>query len=178
MSGNPDCSSTSASRKITVGLTYDLRDDYLREGYSLEETAEFDKPDTIAAIENVILKNGYLTDRIGHIQALTRRLAAGDRWDLVFNIAEGLHGFGREAQVPALLDALQNSLHLFRSARTGPDASQRHDQTCRARSGHSHPGLCRCFRSGGYRPRLPSLSPFCQTRRGRHGQRYHRPVQN
>jgi D-alanine-D-alanine ligase len=105
MSGNPDCSSTNATRKITVGLTYDLREDYLREGYSLEETAEFDKPDTIEAIENVILKNGHAADRIGHIQALTRRLAAGDRWDLVFNIAEGLHGFGREAQVPALLDA-------------------------------------------------------------------------
>ncbi len=29
----------------------------------------------------------------------------GDRWDLVFNIAEGLKGFGREAQVPALLEA-------------------------------------------------------------------------
>src|SRR5207249_10779230 len=33
------------------------------------------------------------------------RVAAGERWDLVFNIAEGLIGFGREAQVPALLDA-------------------------------------------------------------------------
>ena len=105
MSGNINCSSTNTPQKITVGLTYDLRDDYLREGYSLEETAEFDKPDTIEAIEKVILKNGYATDRIGHIQSLTRRLAAGDRWDLVFNIAEGLHGFGREAQVPALLDA-------------------------------------------------------------------------
>jgi D-alanine-D-alanine ligase len=105
MSGNPNLLSTHDSRKITVGLTYDLRDDYLREGYSLEETAEFDKPDTIEAIEAVILKNGFAADRIGHIQALTRRLAAGDRWDLVFNIAEGLHGFGREAQVPALLDA-------------------------------------------------------------------------
>jgi D-alanine-D-alanine ligase len=105
MSGNQDCPMTRDSRKIIVGLTYDLRDDYLREGYSLEETAEFDKPDTIAAIENVILENGFRTDRIGHVQALTRRLAAGDRWDLVFNIAEGLFGFGREAQVPALLDA-------------------------------------------------------------------------
>ena len=105
MSGNRNFTPTSTSRKITVGLTYDLRDDYLREGYSLEETAEFDKPDTIEALEAVILKNGHATDRIGHIQALTRRLAAGDRWDLVFNIAEGLHGFGREAQVPALLDA-------------------------------------------------------------------------
>lgn len=105
MSGNRNRPSTIGQRKITIGLTYDLRDDYLREGYSPEETAEFDKPDTITAIENVLLKNGYLTNRIGHVQALTRRLAVGDRWDLVFNIAEGLHGFGREAQVPALLDA-------------------------------------------------------------------------
>ncbi len=96
-----------SARKIIVGLTYDLRDDYLREGYSLEETAEFDKPDTIEAIEAVILKNGFASDRIGHVKALARRLAAGDRWDLVFNIAEGLYGFGREAQVPALLDAYQ-----------------------------------------------------------------------
>jgi D-alanine-D-alanine ligase len=42
---------------------------------------------------------------IGNIRELTRRLAAGKRWDLVFNIAEGLHGMGREAQVPCLLDA-------------------------------------------------------------------------
>ncbi len=35
---------------------------------------------------------------------MIERLAAGDRWDLVFNICEGLHGIGREAQVPAILD--------------------------------------------------------------------------
>ena len=35
------------------------------------------------------------------------RLVAGDRWDLVFNIAEGLYGFGRESLVPALLEAYQ-----------------------------------------------------------------------
>jgi D-alanine-D-alanine ligase len=99
--GTPECS----QRPAVIGLTYDLREDYLKDGYSLEETAEFDKPDTIEAIEGVILKNGFRTDRIGHIKSLTGRLAAGDRWDLVFNIAEGLYGFGREAQVPALLDA-------------------------------------------------------------------------
>ncbi len=32
---------------------------------------------------------------------------AGKRWDLVFNIAEGLHGMGREAQVPSILDLYQ-----------------------------------------------------------------------
>jgi D-alanine-D-alanine ligase len=94
-----------AVKKVKVGLTYDLRDDYLKEGYSLEETAEFDLPDTIDAIEKVILDNGYEACRIGNIKALVRRLAKGERWDLVFNIAEGLYGFGREAQVPALLDA-------------------------------------------------------------------------
>jgi D-alanine-D-alanine ligase len=96
---------SKAVKKLKVGMTYDLRDDYLKEGYSLEETAEFDLPDTIEAIEQVITNCGLQPDRIGNIKALTRRLAAADRWDLVFNIAEGLHGFGREAQIPALLDA-------------------------------------------------------------------------
>lgn len=94
-----------AVEKLNVGITYDLKEDYLKEGYSSEEAAEFDIPETIDAIEKVILDNGYSACRIGNIKALTNRLAAGDRWDLVFNIAEGLSGFGREAQVPALLDA-------------------------------------------------------------------------
>ena len=91
--------------KLRVGLTYDLRDDYLKEGYSHEETAELDLPDTIEAIEKVIIDCGFQSDRIGNIKALAKRLVAAEHWDLVFNIAEGLHGFGREAQIPALLDA-------------------------------------------------------------------------
>lgn len=90
---------------MRIGITYDLREDYLAEGYTEEETAEFDHPLTIAAIDETLRSLGYETDRIGHIRSLARRLVAGDRWDLVFNIAEGLRGFGREAQVPALLDA-------------------------------------------------------------------------
>ncbi|MFH1079553.1 MAG: D-alanine--D-alanine ligase [Pseudomonadota bacterium] len=86
-------------------MTYDLRDDYLAEGYGEEETAEFDRPETINAVEQALSDLGFETDRIGHIRLLARRLVAGDRWDMVFNIAEGLRGFGREAQVPALLEA-------------------------------------------------------------------------
>ena len=89
---------------MRVGLTYDLRQDYLAEGYSEEETAEFDRPDTIEALEDALRALGHATDRIGHGRRLVERLAAGGRWDLVFNVAEGLRGFGREAQVPALLD--------------------------------------------------------------------------
>jgi len=90
---------------MRIGITYDLREDYLREGYSEEETAEFDSPETISAIESSLKSIGHRTERIGHVRSLVHALARGDRWDLVFNIAEGLTGYGREAQVPALLDA-------------------------------------------------------------------------
>ena len=90
---------------MKIGITYDLREDYLAEGYGEEETAEFDHPLTIAAIEEALRSLGCETDRIGHVRTLARRLVAGERWDIVFNIAEGLWGFGREAQIPALLDA-------------------------------------------------------------------------
>ncbi len=89
---------------MKIGITYDLRQDYLAEGYSLEETAEFDRPDTVEGIEAALLELGYQTDRIGNAKQLVSRLAAGDRWDLVFNIAEGLYGIAREAQAPAILD--------------------------------------------------------------------------
>ena len=92
---------------MKVGLTYDLRSEYLEMGYSMEETAEFDKESTIEGIEEALQKAGYQTDRIGHARSLMSRLLAGDRWDLVFNIAEGLYGEGRESLVPALLDAWQ-----------------------------------------------------------------------
>ena len=92
---------------MRIGMTYDLRDDYLAAGMSEEETAEFDKISTIEAIENAIRTAGHETVRIGNVTSLVQHLARNERWDMVFNIAEGLHGFGREAQVPALLDAYQ-----------------------------------------------------------------------
>jgi D-alanine-D-alanine ligase len=90
---------------MTIGLTYDLRDEYLAMGFNEIETAEFDREDTVTSIETALAEMGYRTDRIGHIKNLVSRLDRGDRWDLVFNIAEGMYGEGREAQVPALLDA-------------------------------------------------------------------------
>ncbi len=90
---------------MIVGMTYDLRDDYLAEGFSFEQAAEFDRRETIDGIRETLGDLGYETDPIGHVRSLTRRIAAGDSWDLVFNIAEGVKGFSREAQVPALLEA-------------------------------------------------------------------------
>ena len=90
---------------MRIGITYDLKSDYLKEGFSAEQVAEFDCEETIDAIENAIGNEGHTPDKIGNVKALVKRLAAGDRWDLVFNIAEGVDGMGREAEVPALLEA-------------------------------------------------------------------------
>lgn len=90
---------------MRLGFTYDLRDDYRALGYDEEAIAEFDSPETIDEIAAALTRLGFSVDRIGHIKALAARLVAGERWDLVFNIAEGLKGRSREAQVPALLEA-------------------------------------------------------------------------
>lgn len=90
---------------MLVGITYDLKEDYLKAGYSSEESAEFDSIETIDAIEESLRLLKFSTVRIGNVQALVTYLAQGKRCDLVFNIAEGLRGMCREAQIPALLDA-------------------------------------------------------------------------
>lgn len=90
---------------MKIGITYDLRDEYLAQGFSPEETAEFDELETIEAIESCLQDLNHSTERIGNVTSLINKLAAGERWDLVFNIAEGMYGFSREAQIPAVLDA-------------------------------------------------------------------------
>ncbi len=90
---------------MRIGVTFDLRSDYLALGHSEEETAEFDAEETIAALCDALKSLGHEPIRIGGIKPLTRALADGQRWDAVFNICEGLKGVSREAQVPALLEA-------------------------------------------------------------------------
>jgi D-alanine-D-alanine ligase len=90
---------------MRIGFVYDLRSDYLAAGYGHEETAEFDSEQTILAIEAALVRLGFAVDRIGNLRRLAQRLVGGERWDLVFNIAEGIRGRCREAHVPALLEA-------------------------------------------------------------------------
>jgi D-alanine-D-alanine ligase len=96
--------SAKRAKPVTIGLVYDLRDDYLAQGFTEEQVAEFDSAGTIAALEQTLQSLGYTVQRVGRGLALAEQLAAGWRWDLVFNFAEGLSGRSREAQVPALLE--------------------------------------------------------------------------
>ena len=90
---------------MRIGVTYDLRSDYLAMGMSEEDSAEFDAEITIASLCQALKELGHEPVRIGHLKALAERLVGGERWDAVFNICEGIRGYAREAQVPALLEA-------------------------------------------------------------------------
>ncbi|MBV6343740.1 D-alanine--D-alanine ligase family protein, partial [Candidatus Magnetobacterium casense] len=90
---------------MNIGLTFDLRKTYEAMGFSSEETAEFDSEETIDCLAQSIKKAGYEVSAIGNIYDLVGQLARGMRWDLVFNISEGMYGRSREAQIPALLEA-------------------------------------------------------------------------
>ena len=89
---------------MRIGLTFDLRTEYLALGWSAEDAAEFDTEATIESIESGLRELGHDVLRIGRCQALAGRLAEGERWDLVFNFCEGARGRSREAHVPALLE--------------------------------------------------------------------------
>ncbi len=89
---------------MKIGLTYDLRSWYIDRGYSMDDTAEFDKQETVDALDESLRKMGYETEQVGNSFQVIEALASGKKWDLVFNIAEGLYGDGRESVIPAILD--------------------------------------------------------------------------
>lgn len=91
--------------RMKVGFTYNAAGDYpLQPGDPPDRYAEFDKEDTLKEIAGALAEGGHEIIRIGDGRRLAERLTAGERWDIVFNIAEGLWGRNRESQVPALCE--------------------------------------------------------------------------
>jgi len=90
---------------LRVGLTYNLRrkveDDSLPEDFY----AEFDDESTVNAIESALRKGGCRVIKIEADEDAYIKLRRY-RPDIVFNIAEGLRGEGRESHVPAMLEML------------------------------------------------------------------------
>lgn len=69
--------------------------------------AEFDEPVTIRAIHAAIVKNGYeCVDVEADEDAYEKLKKLKGSVDLAFNVAEGLRGEIREAQIPAILEML------------------------------------------------------------------------
>lgn len=70
-----------------------------------DEFEEYDSPQTIGALAQMLTAEGYAVSVLEADRSLPRRLSAGS-YDLVFNIAEGKGGRCREALVPALCEML------------------------------------------------------------------------
>jgi D-alanine-D-alanine ligase len=93
---------------VIVGLTYDLRNVYVPyPGAPVNGYAEFDSEETIRCLELTIQGLSHQVRRIGNVWDLVRFLAEGNLADIVFNIAEGMWGRAREAQIPAILEAFR-----------------------------------------------------------------------
>jgi D-alanine--D-alanine ligase len=95
----------SRPERLRVGLTFNLKRVVPRSADDDDTHAEFDAPTTIAAVRDALESYGHQVVELEATPELPAVLGAS-RVDVVFNIAEGMHGRNRESQVPALLELL------------------------------------------------------------------------
>lgn len=86
---------------LRVGITYNLKTGEKKE--AIDSEAEYDNIETVYAIRDALTKAGAKVILLQADQTLPAQLKK-TKVDIVFNIAEGIYGRGREAQVPALLN--------------------------------------------------------------------------
>ena len=91
-----------AADKLRVGFTYNIK---RVDSKGSDAEAEYDPPETIEAIRTAIESLGHEVVPLEANSELPHRLVEA-KVDLVFNIAEGLSGRNREAQVPALCELI------------------------------------------------------------------------
>lgn len=96
-------------RKLRVGLAYDSSDFYKKPGANEPEDKyyEFDSKRVINGIVRAFKQGGHkVVDLKNWENILNMGEELKDKVDIVFNIAEGLSGRNREAQVPIYLEYL------------------------------------------------------------------------
>ena len=92
---------------MRIGITYNLKNELLEvlKSSPLVEDAneEFDLPETVEAIREVLASDGHEVFLLGGNLGVLGKIKQ-QHIEFVFNIAEGYHGRSREAHVPALLE--------------------------------------------------------------------------
>lgn len=94
---------------MRIAFTFNIRHvkPSLRDKRAIEE-AEFDTPETIKGISKALKKLGHKVFLVeANEKAFLKLKKLKSEIDLVFNIAEGIYGQDREAQIPAMLEMLQ-----------------------------------------------------------------------
>ena len=88
---------------LSVGLVFNLK--RVKPSGGDDKEAEFDAPTTIAAIREALESYGHRVIELEATPELPTILPVSGI-DVAFNIAEGIRGRNREAQIPALLELL------------------------------------------------------------------------
>lgn len=96
-----ETANTDAVPPLRIGLTYNVKSD--QQSDLEDDEAEYDSFDTVLAIKRALEEEPCSVELIEADDELPMKLQRG-RPDIVFNIAEGRRGRGREAQVPAILN--------------------------------------------------------------------------
>jgi D-alanine-D-alanine ligase len=91
--------------RLRVGLAFNLKRVKPGFGGADDDEAEYDSPATIQAIHDAIASHGHDVVDLEATPELAGTIGSMGL-DLVFNVAEGLRGRNREAQVPAILELL------------------------------------------------------------------------
>jgi D-alanine-D-alanine ligase len=86
---------------LRVGLAFNMK--RIDSSGGDDREAEYDAPETIQAITRAIESHGHVVVPLEATQEFPRALMASNV-DVVFNIAEGMSGRNREAQVPSLCE--------------------------------------------------------------------------
>jgi D-alanine-D-alanine ligase len=89
---------------MIVGLTYNLKKGIESDIEDVE--AEYDSIETVMAIKEALEQLGCRVELLEADTQIFQKLLSTNI-DIVFNIAEGIYGRGREAQVPAILNFLK-----------------------------------------------------------------------
>ncbi len=96
-----ETANSDAVPPLRIGLTYNVKSD--KQSELEDEEAEYDSIDTVLAIKQALEEEPCCVELIEADDELPMKLLRS-RPDVVFNIAEGRRGRGREAQVPAILN--------------------------------------------------------------------------
>lgn len=90
-----------------IAFIYNVRHRKPSKDAEAQAEAEYDEPETIRAIHDAIVANGYeCTDVETNLDAYEKLRKLKGTIDFVFNFSEGLSGEIREAQMPAILEML------------------------------------------------------------------------
>jgi D-alanine-D-alanine ligase len=93
---------------LNLAFTFNVKNTVPSKNIAAQIEADFDAPETIAGIKKVLETAGHCVTGIEADEDAPGKLSALKRSKIfVFNIAEGLKGEAREAQMPSLFEMLQ-----------------------------------------------------------------------